>query len=283
MNIGQTPWSRTKPPPNTPINRGHTFARGILGAWLLNDVGDTARGTHGSGTDLTLGSGVTWGAGGLGGGSTVLNFTGVSGGAGSWASATHTSAFNVGSKEMSILAWVKVTGTIDASGSVVAGSYHTTIANAGYNIFVYTTDRAFFLMSDGTTTAQAGAGSINVGDGKWHQIVGVRDNKAVLAIVYADGRQDATADATGVGALDNAAIPYAIGAGDNSGSPNQGLNGQIDHVVLWNRKLSPDEVWQLYQNPYDLWLPQQRPRLFTIKPQLLGYSTNQAPKRASFF
>lgn len=78
-------------------------------------------------------------------------------------------------------------------------------------------------------------------------VVGVYDG--VNVIIYINGFQAASSPATG-NTLTTAT--NLIMVGDQSGSVNSTCNIGFCHAMLWNRALSPGEVFSLWQDPYQM-------------------------------
>jgi hypothetical protein len=90
-------------------------------------------------------------------------------------------------------------------------------------------------------------GTRNVNDGKWHHFAIVYPTYRSNAVLYVDGKQDATPAAK---PFTNSATKFRIGDGScvNSGSPvlNGGpFRGMIDDVMIFNRALTANEIRQL--------------------------------------
>jgi hypothetical protein len=69
------------------------------------------------------------------------------------------------------------------------------------------------------------------------------------SILYVNGVQVASAPATAPSA---SLIAYVGANGNGGGVPNYVFNGDIDMVGVYNRLFSPSEIYDLYQNPWQL-------------------------------
>jgi hypothetical protein len=95
-----------------------------------------------------------------------------------------------------------------------------------------------------------------VNDGSWHHIVVCRNQVTGQKYIYVDGRLDTTdTDTTAllntpqlltVGAIADASNPDPSSP-ENTG--NNGYNGYLDDIQVYNRVLSPNDVAFLYSNP----------------------------------
>ncbi|ODT64757.1 MAG: hypothetical protein ABS69_19835 [Nitrosomonadales bacterium SCN 54-20] len=69
------------------------------------------------------------------------------------------------------------------------------------------------------------------------------------SILYVNGVQVASAPAT----APSASLLLYVGANGNGGGvPNYAFNGDIDMIGVYNRLFSPSEIYDLYQNPWQL-------------------------------
>jgi len=117
-------------------------------------------------------------------------------------------------------------------------------ATNGYNVWITDAGKisARIVGAGGTVTAvTATVGEFS--DGKWHRLVVVYDRNDIITI-YVDGVSKATsASIATVGNIDNT---DALGIGAKiGGGVGYYFNGQIDEVIIWSRKLSLYEVYQV--------------------------------------
>jgi hypothetical protein len=91
--------------------------------------------------------------------------------------------------------------------------------------------------------------TFQVGDGTWRHITGTNDG--TTSILYIDGIQSGLArTAAGIG--DSQPI---IGIGRWSFANNRYLNGNVSGLLIYNRVLSSDEVYQNYNATKRRYIP----------------------------
>ncbi|MGH7040676.1 MAG: LamG domain-containing protein, partial [Acetobacteraceae bacterium] len=84
-----------------------------------------------------------------------------------------------------------------------------------------------------------------VSDGKWHQIVAVRDTTAETVTLYVDGVKTASFSYPYTDAIDTVGGSIVQNTIPHEGDAYAG-SGSIDDVRVYNRALSASEVKQLY-------------------------------------
>jgi hypothetical protein len=195
---------------------------------------DSVGGNHG-----TLINGPLWTSGQIGG---ALSFDGVN----DYVDVGDRPSLDFGAGDsFSIAAWVK-TG---ADGRVVdkrrcggpGGVYYE-----GYGIRVLR-GKLFFGVEDIGGNGSYLSGDTMVTDDEWHHVAAVRDVTTDRLYLYLDGSSDATpvVDTTiSTLATDKG---FDIGHAINTTTGHGYFNGKIDDVRIYDRALSAEEVWQLYQ------------------------------------
>ncbi len=106
---------------------------------------------------------------------------------------------------------------------------------------------------DDNTTNKEITSNTAINDGEYHHIIMTADRDSATGLkLYVDGSSDATAvDISGVGDIDDAAKPLAVGIQSGNLSSNP-WDGDIALVRIWNRVLSSAEVLIQY-NAGDFW------------------------------
>lgn len=162
-------------------------------------------------------------------------------------------------------------------------------ANAAVQLRKTTTDKAQFLMGDGTDAAIA-TGTSDIGDDTPHTLCGVWDRGTGLYI-YVDGTLEGS-DTTGLptGDLDPGTNKYSIGAlfGFGNSGPTLFWNGEIEDLRIFGRVLTQAEI-SLYAAGYRgpvggevLWLDMQTARgLAGWDGQVLSQATHYLPDMSS--
>jgi len=127
---------------------------------------------------------------------------------------------------LTISAWVKT--TMSATGFVVSKD---NLSNRNFALVVVDvsgTLRARFFIVKSNSLVNVTSTTINIGDGNWHNIVGVNDGSNLK--IYVDGNLEATNAGAG-GTIDNDTVNLEIGMrGDN----DLFYSGGIDEVAIWN-------------------------------------------------
>ena len=108
---------------------------------------------------------------------------------------------------------------------------------SGYILWTHSVDSTIRWGDNNSTVVSAAEGSMF--DGTWRMITGVRDPDATMRLYY-DGVEKANAAG---GTLGVALASAKIGA---YGTTLGHYGGDIDDISIWNRGLSPMEVWMLY-------------------------------------
>ena len=162
---------------------------------------------------------------------------------------------NVGSNAVSISAWVKLT----CLPLELAKGYACIFDDRDKNAYVLYLDRQnrelrFRVTDSSGMTARPGIFQNNLKTGVWHHVVGVYDGGASpaagQALIYLDGVvQDVHVgdDANPRLGLTNLVCRGQAAAFGRNGLENDYyFNGAVDDVAIWNRALSPAEIYQIY-------------------------------------
>jgi len=142
--------------------------------------------------------------------------------------------------EFTLSSWINIVSGQD--GSIIAKGPSTTTSRQ-YQIFIQ--DGGDELRGRvGGTEIQSG---VDVADGTWHHIIGVNydDSGTKKFKFYIDGIADDTIITSGSATN---SLDVLIGARRNSDNTDSGFefNGLIDEVLIYNRSLSANEIYQLY-------------------------------------
>ena len=210
---------------------------GLVGYWKLDETsGTSAADSSGGGNTGTLTNGPVWATGGRDSG--ALTFDGVD----DYVN-LGTSTSLAGGAAVTVSAWVKPTGS---NGEIIARrdvsqtfmSWELLIAG-GKAKFTNMTSSGY--NPDYTVTSNA-----TISTGVWTHIAGVYTNADGVLRIYVNGVADGTTN--GSGTISSAAgVKTYMGAYSNgSSAPTNPFAGTIDDVRVYNRALSPQEIWQLY-------------------------------------
>lgn len=227
-----------KPPKGAMVNRGHPYARGLVGCWLMNEGGgDVVADLSGNGNTGTI-TGLTWQAGKFG---SALNSDGTSN---YIDCGLMPQAKGVGA--LSVSAWVKVPGASIPSTMYIASIKGDT-GSRTFELQTGESENVNFIVYNSSDTEAAGVwtdGFVGVAN-IWLHIVGVYDGANVY--VYRNGVIGGTVgNLTGV--TDSSATKMAVGA-ENIYGQNDWI-GSIDNVSIYNRALSLAEILHLYRSPF---------------------------------
>jgi hypothetical protein len=130
--------------------------------------------------------------------------------------------------------------------SFSTGNYffgHTTLPAYGNRIQLYTDDTSGWLDLGLGDSHSVATNIYDLDAGVWYNIVLTWN--AGNYIVYVNGVYQASGTYTGLTSLNSFAD---IGNHGNSANRNEGLNGVIDEVAIWNRVLSQTEIINLYNS-----------------------------------
>jgi hypothetical protein len=133
-------------------------------------------------------------------------------------------------ESFSVSAWV-------LSGSNTAGTQYALELQDGYSLGL-DSGIPFFSLASGETLHYTGS----VPAGAWHHLVGTYNAAKKNMTFYFDGMQADTV--SGVNPPPYGAQALMIGSGMQ--------NASLDDVRVYSRALSPSEVRQLYNNPFNL-------------------------------
>lgn len=164
-------------------------------------------------------------------GSNALDFNGSS----SYVNCGNSSKFDFGTGDLTISVWIKMLVT---TGTIYSKELFTT------------SDKAIWFAINGKTARinlwngvleDVAIGTIEINDGEWHHIVGVRSSTKIG--IYVDGELDNEENATGVDSDISDDVLIGVEGSDPFGGY---FNGSIDDVRVYDRALSATEISQLY-------------------------------------
>jgi hypothetical protein len=226
----------SKPSRGIQLNRSHPLTRGLVACWLLNEnTGSKIFDTSGNGNIGTLKAQTYWEAGLFG---SHLHFDGTDDYVDCGAN-----DFGLGqTNEVTVLTWVRRKAGSDYYQAVCQrGQY---VYPFGLKIY-FSGDYCKAIWTTRTTNTNNLDSQVNlVGLNKWAQYVGT----------YRDGDQRIYVNGV---SRNSAVITGSLGLGNYSTTlgrvPNSGSNwfaGEIDHVMIFNRCLKPEEIIWLYREPF---------------------------------
>ena len=160
------------------------------------------------------------------------------------------------SSDFTMSAWVKSKGAEDANPYVLSKMYLGSCGGTGnadgYNLQLLHTagssnpEYPRIWLRDKDNDNFVVASSIDVNDDTWHHIVGVRDSDLIK--IYVDGVFSNSTNISGIKEI----CPTRILFIGSYFSNDANINGSIDNVMVFNRSLTPEQIWALYENRTDL-------------------------------
>lgn len=231
-----------KPPAGARLRHAHPLARGLVGAWLLNEGGGTfvrdysPHSNHGTigGATLPTWTSTPYGA--------ALSFGGTAGfvncgSGGSLDTLVRWSAY----------ARVRVGG----AGEGFRGRVFDKTGGSGFRQLISgdATDRDFDIMVERSGSTTIARRSTSWVANEWRQIVCTFNGDTNAYTFHLPNLTPAVGTAgSGAVVTDDTGNFYI---GNNSGESNT-FNGLIAELFHWNRVLSGDEAYALLRNPYEL-------------------------------
>jgi len=226
-----------KPVRGIRLNKSHPFARGLVGYWLFNEgsgnkVFDLSGNGNGNGNEGVLIADTHWVPGKFG---SALDFDGI----GDYVDTGIRTNYG---KKVTFVTWVNFDDN-QVRGQIISSLYWTD------NEFVFQEHNGAdnqFLFGLGLNKYVTWVVPFDI-TSTWVSLIVVIDTtqaaNADKLKLYANGVLVAQATFTGITTEDVEAASNNILIGNS-------LNGQIDHVPIYNRILSASEIAQLYREPF---------------------------------
>lgn len=236
-----------KPPRGVTLDRTHPLTRGLMGAWLLNElsgdavwdsVGNAQLGTVQNGNPVWSNGGLT-----LTEASTFdwINLIGTG---------ANPNAFAFGTDPYTVVAGIKTTSS---------ESYNTFLAFDNYRPQLHTTPGGQF----GFNHSGGGSGTTSISglnDGTLHVCAIAREGTgANETSLYVDGALDSTHQHSG-----SIAVPIDLRLGW-SGYGLEYFTGTVVFLYVFSRCLSAQEIAALSRHPYQICCASNRSKYFTSK------------------
>lgn len=211
-------------------NCGAPTTDGLVGYWTLDEASGTFADSSGNGFTGTQNGGVGYGAAGVVGDAASFD--------GNDDFITTSTSATLDPAVVTACAWVNRTGEgSDENWQEVIGNGN--FQNYGWNLNLEpeATNATFFVNRSGARDSATVAIETTLG---WHHYCGVFDG--TYAHVYVDGKLGGTSVATSL--ADSTRAFQISESGDGLG--DNGVDGNIDEVRVYNRVLTPEEIGQLY-------------------------------------
>lgn len=256
-------WATEKPPLGSQIDWGHPLSQGLVGCWLMNEgggnkVSDMARGNNGTNVGAIWKPLLT----GIG-----LNFNGSS----SYIDCGFPNARNFGTAPFTICASLRVSTTTSAyDRKIITNDDEADATRVMWILQINENDDANAAVRNCGQFVTYNAGTIDkvstttvMTDGNWYNFVGLRDGTNLK--LYLNGKFNASVTDNKIN-VTNTSAPLTIGKSINgtSGGAVPLFNGDMQYIYLFNRALSPPEIQQLYEAPYQIIQPIKRRTYFQI-------------------
>jgi hypothetical protein len=136
--------------------------------------------------------------------------------------------------------WVLPTALNAFTYQTVIGRGSSTANAEQWWLGLYGSGPEFILATTPSATTVSAPGGITVN--QWTHLAATFDG--ATAVLYVDGLQ--VASQGGLGPIAYAPVPVGIGATWQTNSPTQLFSGSIDEVSLYNRALTCDEIFDIY-------------------------------------
>ncbi|OHB61523.1 MAG: hypothetical protein A2167_02765 [Planctomycetes bacterium RBG_13_46_10] len=224
-----------KPPRAIQLNTSHPLARDLASCWLFNSgAGEKAFDSSGNNNSGIINGDISWAAGKFG---SALSLGGSSG------------YVNCGSNTNIMPNAFTVVGMIRTNIGDYNSlfSWRTDSLTPGLYVRYSYDDRAIIHMG-ASNYRYFYHSPVNIADGNWHHVAFVVPGNAINDIqnskMYADGKEQ-TVWATYNAGEQNSKQICSIGR-----AGNHYFNGNIDHVMVFNRVLTASEIAQLYREPF---------------------------------
>lgn len=227
-------------PPPSPLAACTPAPAGMVGWFPLDETSGTVAGNLGSlGVPGTVIGSTTPVAGRVAG---ARNFSG-----GGYEEVNDPNAFNVGTGDFSIDAWVRGTGAAFGNGThFIAGKQWPQSGVANGYLLAVNQGRLRFHMSDGTVAVNASGGPV-LADGQWHHVAVTVGRGKDAGTLYVDGVKVSAFDASIAPNSLTSTNRFRIGKLQQQDPiPGTAFAGVIDEVEIFNRAVTADEIARIF-------------------------------------
>ena len=235
-------WGYRKPPLGARLNRSHQLAQGLVGYWVMNEMGGTTLIDSAGINTGTLTNGPTWTAGQFG---PTVNFDGAN----DSVNIADNPSLDLGNTGALVL-WVNASDW--ANNPFLVAKSGGTNATTNYRLEQYL-GTLYITLGNGTDFSQVGktwAPATNT----WYMVTGIWNG--VDQNLYVDAALLVSAGSQAIVPAGNTNIVEIGDAINHSGTRR--FTGRIDNVRIYNRALSPQEIRWLYQEPFADFQPVRR-------------------------
>lgn len=251
----------TKPQPGIQINLMHPLARGLAACWLINEKAGSKLTdisiNKNNGTLTNMDPSTDW-VGSLRG--SVLDFDGSN------------DYVDVGTdvsitlnRDFTVSAWVKRSISSGIRNAIIShgkNEWYLRTGTDGATNELEVLDSNIAVILTGNTEL----------DTKWHHCAfTISAGGTATVTLYLDGFNDGNTTTTNV--FDNGSETCIIGADHNGVSPAEFFNGNISDVRIWNRELTPREIYSLFSEPFAMF---RKPDIFRFGALGVAVTVNNA-------
>lgn len=207
----------------------------LVAYWAFDEgSGTTVYDSSGNENDGTI-HGATWTSGKVGG---ALEFDGKN----NYAEVPDNPSLCTGSGEdVTIEVWVMT--TVYQQAAIIA-KYKSVPPRGGFQLSIDNKGDVLFHGRDRNGYRISGLAGVDITDGNWHQIVGMRDGS--VWSIWVDGTLKNSNDVADTSAMDNP-ISLVIGCAIDVTGVDSYFNGIIDEVAIYSRALTPEEIKAHYE------------------------------------
>ena len=156
------------------------------------------------------------------------------------------SAFDVGTGDFSVSAWINVTLGSGENQKSILYSRDASSPNAGFDFQVDDgADRLRAVFDEGATVLEARGVNNSLSSDTWHHVVMAVNRTSGTCKLYLDGSLNKSVDISSLtGSFSNSGSTF-IGA---KSSTQQRFDGLIDELAMWHIELSASDVTSIYNN-----------------------------------
>ena len=262
--------SSQKPFRGMQINRSHPLAKGLVGAWVMNEgTGDKVFDLSGNGNNGTN-NGADWNVNG------GLDFNGTS----DYVNCGNNDILSFGTNPFSIVASI-TPKTMTSTNSIVAKVLDNSPMDGEWHFSTLSNDVLYFQCFDASTTNRikiTGTQSLNVNQTNHVAAINSGGTSESALDLYLNSIIDPSPtkvkDGTYTG-MNNYSTDVTIGMALRDSAYDSWMDGQISYVYIYNRALSEDEIAFLNREPYAMFEEPVSPALFYY--EALSNGIVQAP------
>ncbi|MDY6835535.1 MAG: LamG-like jellyroll fold domain-containing protein [Chloroflexota bacterium] len=241
--------SRSKPSRGAELNRTHRLARGLCGCWLFNEGSGTKLMDYtrqGSiGTTYDMNDATNWIAGNSGHG---LFFDGVD----DYASCGSNGVLDI-TGPISIVSFCEPHSLSQTHSLVTKGQLFDEFDAITYSVLLDSDGHVIYGIDNLGEVEDFFVTTMTVGQYEWQMIAATFDPDTDVCNIYINTNKETGSITTNT--TSKASEDLCIGALVLTGVDYYHWHGNMDSLFIWSRFLSDDEIYSIYSNPYDMFVP----------------------------